>query len=84
MACGDFTLFPHFFLLAFFIILDRGEYMNDLFIENMTNNQDPSTQKDSRIELEFLDEFGDGKTQDDEIVKNLIFTCEEGFDYTQI
>ena len=58
--------------------------MNDLFIENITNDQNPTIQKEPRIELEFLSEFGEGKTPDDEIVKNLIFTCEEGFDYKEI
>ena len=33
-------------------------------------------------DLEFLEEFGDGKTQEDEIVQNLTTTCEEGIDYT--
>ena len=33
-------------------------------------------------DLKILDEFGDGKTQDDEIIKNLITTCEEGIDYS--
>jgi len=33
-------------------------------------------------DLEFLEEFGDGVTQEDEIVQNLTVTCEEGIDYS--
>ena len=33
-------------------------------------------------DLEFLEEFGDGVTQEDEIVQNLTITCEEGIDYS--
>jgi len=35
-------------------------------------------------DLHFLEELGEGKTQADEIVKNLIFTCEEGIDYSYL
>ena len=33
-------------------------------------------------DLEFLEEFGDGATQEDEIIQNLTVTCEEGIDYS--
>ncbi|MEA3330843.1 MAG: hypothetical protein U9Q29_04015 [Campylobacterota bacterium] len=58
--------------------------MNDLFIEILTNNQGSSVYKERFIELEFLSEFGEGKTEEDEIVKKLIFTCEEGVDYSEV
>jgi hypothetical protein len=32
--------------------------------------------------LQFLDEFGDENMKKDETLKNLIFTCEEGVDYS--
>lgn len=32
----------------------------------------------------FLGEFGEGKTDKDEIIKKLISTCEEGIDYSKI
>lgn len=57
--------------------------MNDLMIQLLTNFQDATTEKEPKLKLDFLDEFGDGKTENDEIVKNLIFTCEEGLDYTK-
>ena len=56
--------------------------MNDLLIEIITNFENTTTKKEPKIELEFLDEFGEGKTEKDEIVKNLIFTCEEGIEYS--
>lgn len=58
--------------------------MNDLIIQLLTNFQDTATKKESKIELEFLNEFGEGKTEEDEIMKNLIFTDEEGRDYSKI
>ena len=58
--------------------------MNDLVIQLLTNFQDTTTKKESKIELEFLNEFGEGKTEEDEIMKNLIFTDEEGRDYSKI
>ncbi|MBL0708735.1 MAG: hypothetical protein JJW00_06805 [Sulfurimonas sp.] len=58
--------------------------MNDLTIEYILKYGEVSTQKDTKIKMQFLDEFGEGKTDKDEIVKNLIFTCEEGIDYTKI
>jgi len=33
-------------------------------------------------EVYFLDEFGEGFTQIDELIKKLICTCEEGVDYS--
>ncbi len=58
--------------------------MNDLFIQNLLSYEEIDTQKEKKIELNFLDEFGEGKTGEDEIVQNLIFTCEEGIDYRKI
>jgi len=58
--------------------------MNDLTIEYLLNYGEITAQKDKKIEIKFLDEFGEGKTNEDEIIKNLIFTCEEGIDYTKI
>ena len=58
--------------------------MNDLMIQQLTDYQDTMLNKNQKIKLEFLDEFGEGKTQEDEIIKNLIFTDEEGRDYTKM
>ncbi|WP_373035553.1 hypothetical protein [Sulfurimonas sp.] len=58
--------------------------MNDLYIENLLSYEEIDTQKERKIELSFLDEFGEGKTGEDEIIKNLIFTCEEGIDYRKV
>ena len=58
--------------------------MNDLFIENLLNYGNITDKKDKKIELGFLDEFGEGKTGEDKIVQNLIFTCEEGIDYRKM
>jgi len=58
--------------------------MNDLFIENITNNQDGTAKKESYIELEFLGEFGAGISEEDEVMKKLIFTDEEGRDFSEI
>lgn len=58
--------------------------MNDLYIEHLLSYEDINTQKEQKIELNFLDEFGEGMTGEDEIVQNLIFTCEEGIDYRKV
>ena len=58
--------------------------MNDLFIENILTYAEINTQKEKKIQISFLDEFGEGKTEEDEIIKNLIFTCEEGIDYRKV
>jgi len=58
--------------------------MNDLFIENITNNQNPNIQKEQKIELEFLSEFGADVDKKDELMKKLIFTDEEGRDFSEI
>ena len=58
--------------------------MNDITIEYLLNYGEITAQKDKKIELDFLDEFGEGKTCEDEIVQNLIFTCEEGVDYRKL
>ena len=33
-------------------------------------------------DLQFLEEFGEGKTSEDEIIQDLVFTCEECVDYS--
>ena len=58
--------------------------MNDLYIEHLLSYEEIDTQRESKIEINFLDEFGEGKTGEDEIVQNLIFTCEEGIDYRKV
>ena len=58
--------------------------MNDLYIENLLSYEEIDTQRENKIEINFLDEFGEGKTGEDEIVQNLIFTCEEGIDYRKM
>ena len=58
--------------------------MNDLYIEYLLSYEQISAKKEKKIELDFLDEFGEGKTSEDKIVKNLIFTCEEGIDYRKV
>ena len=46
--------------------------------------EDTETNKGNNIRPAFLDKFGAGKTEEDEIIKNLISTCEEGIDYTKV
>ena len=58
--------------------------MNDLYIEYLLKYGNSIAPKEKKIEIDFLDEFGDGKTSEDKIVQNLIFTCEEGVDYTKL
>ncbi|MDA3909168.1 MAG: hypothetical protein PF437_08765 [Sulfurimonas sp.] len=58
--------------------------MNDLYIEHLLSYEKIYTQRERKIELGFLDEFGEGKTGEDEIVQKLVFTCEEGIDYTKV
>ena len=58
--------------------------MNDLMIQILTDFQNTITKKEPKIKLDFLDEYGEGKTEKDEIIKNLIFTDEEGRDYTKM
>nr|WP_321266878.1 hypothetical protein [uncultured Sulfurimonas sp.] len=58
--------------------------MNDLYIENLLSYEEINTQKEQKIEIGFLDEFGEGKTGEDKIINNLVFTCEEGFDYRDL
>ncbi len=58
--------------------------MNDIIIEYLLTYGEITAQKGKKIVLPLFDEFGDGKTDEDEIVKNLTFTCEEGVDYTKI
>lgn len=58
--------------------------MNDLFIKNLLSYEDIRTPSECKIEIGFLDEYGEGKTEDDKIVQNLIFTCEEGTDYSNL
>ena len=58
--------------------------MNDLMVQLLTNFQDTTVKKELKIKLDFLDEFGEGKTEKDEIVKNLIFTDEEGRDFSKM
>jgi len=58
--------------------------MNDLYIEQLSNYEEIETLEEEKVEIIFLDEFGDGKTSEDEIIQNLIFTCEEGVDYKKL
>ncbi|EDZ63043.1 hypothetical protein SMGD1_1501 [Sulfurimonas gotlandica GD1] len=58
--------------------------MNDLYIEYLLSYEEIGTQKEKKIEIGFLDKFGEGKTGEDEIIQNLIFTCEEGIDYRKV
>ncbi len=58
--------------------------MNDLYIEYLLTQGEASTPKERKIEISFLDEFGEGKTSEDKIIQNLIFTCEEGIDYKKL
>ena len=58
--------------------------MDDQTIEYLLTYGEISAQKEKKIELDFLDEFGEGKTSEDKIIQNLIFTCEEGIDYRKL
>ena len=46
--------------------------------------QNSENTKEYKNQPTFLDKFGAGKTEEDEIIKNLISTCEEGIDYTKV
>ncbi|WP_373004871.1 hypothetical protein [Sulfurimonas sp.] len=41
-------------------------------------------EEEQKIEISFLNEFGDGKTDEDKIVQDLVFTCEEGINYRKL
>jgi hypothetical protein len=58
--------------------------MNDLFIKQIL--KDTNTMPDYKVKQKpsFLDENGAGKTENDELIKKLIVTCEEGIDYTRV
>jgi len=55
--------------------------MNDFLLEYLLEKLKVQTPKEVKIEIAFLDEYGEGKTSEDEIIQNLIFTCEEGLEY---
>jgi len=58
--------------------------MNDYFLENILKQINNDTKYKPTNKPSFLDENGAGKTQEDELVKKLISTCEEGIDYTKM
>ena len=55
--------------------------MNDLLLEYLLKNLEVDNQKEKKIELSFLDEFGAGITKEDELTKKLICLDEEGIEY---
>lgn len=55
--------------------------MNDLLLEYILKNIEIDNQKEEKIKLNFLDEFGAGITKDDELTKKLICLDEEGIEY---
>ena len=58
--------------------------MNDLFLKYLLEKNN-YIEEDRRVyHPTFLDKDGAGKTSEDEIIKKLISTCEEGVDYTKV
>ena len=58
--------------------------MNDLFLKYLLKDTNIKQEYKKIFKPSFLDEYGAGKTEEDEIIKKLISTCEEGIDYTKV
>ena len=58
--------------------------MNDLLIKYLLKDTNNMIENKQKHKPSFLDENGAGKTRDDELMKKLISTCEEGIDYTKV
>jgi len=57
--------------------------MNDLYLQYLLNKQIDGTKETKKYHPTFLDKNGEGITSEDELIKKLISTCEEGLDYSK-
>ena len=58
--------------------------MNDLFLKYILNTTHTKQDYKQKHKPSFLNENGVGITSEDELMKKLISTCEEGVDYTKV
>jgi len=58
--------------------------MNDLFLQYILKKTNMKQDYKQRKKPSFLTENGAGITSEDELMKKLISTCEEGVDYTKV
>lgn len=58
--------------------------MNDLGIKHLLKRVKISTFNKKKIEIGFLDKHGAGITEEDELLQKLIFTDEEGKDFSKM
>ena len=58
--------------------------MNDLFLKYLFEKNHNTLEDKRTYHPTFLDKDGAGKTSEDELIKKLISTCEEGIDYTKV
>jgi len=58
--------------------------MNDLFLKDILKSTNMKQDYKQKQKTSFLDEYGAGITSEDELIKKLISTCEEGIDYTKV
>jgi len=58
--------------------------MNDLFLKYLIKKSDNIIEDKHFYHPTFLNKNGAGKNSEDELIKKLISTCEEGIDYTRI
>ena len=58
--------------------------MNDLFLKYLLEKANNTIVDRRTYHPTFLDKNGAGKNSEDELIKKLISTCEEGIDYTKV
>jgi len=58
--------------------------MNNLFLKYIRKSTNMKQDYKQKQTVSFLDENGVGITSEDELIKKLISTCEEGIDYTKV
>jgi len=57
--------------------------MNDLILKYILKDTNPTQDYKQKQKTSFLDVNGAGLTNEDELMKKLISTCEEGIDYSK-
>ncbi len=55
--------------------------MNDLLLEYLLKDIKIDTDKEKKIKIDFLDKYGEGLSEEDELIKKLICQDEEGKNY---
>jgi len=58
--------------------------MNDLLLKYILKKTNMKQDYKQKNKPGFLNENGEGVTSEDELMKKLISTCEEGVDYTKV